>query len=175
MYQRIENFSTAKLLLNNTYVSKNWKLFNKTNSNSSLTLLKPLFSLKFFPILLWVIQFRPLVPQISFFKQSLHIISFWYYKQYSTFFLSTIYSTTVRYASMSLNFTLSKNEKVEHHIKKNTHKPNILRFWVEDGIILLCVGSGSNSSLCLSSQQPSINFSLPISLISYKCLNSNTT
>jgi len=46
------------------------------------------------------------------------------------------------YPSESLNLTLSINEKVEQHIKKKTHKPNALRFWVEGGVILLC-GFGS--------------------------------
>jgi len=40
-----------------------------------------------------------------------------------------------RYSSVSLSLTLSKNEKVEQHIRKKTHKPNALRFWVESGVI----------------------------------------
>jgi len=36
---------------------------------------------------------------------------------------------------------LSRNEKVEQHIGKKTHKPNALRIWVEGGVISLC-GSG---------------------------------
>jgi len=43
----------------------------------------------------------------------------------------------VRYPSVSLSSTLSRNEKVEQHIRKKTHKPNALRFWVEGGVILL--------------------------------------
>jgi len=43
----------------------------------------------------------------------------------------------VRYLSVSLSPTLSKYEKVEHHIRKKTHKSNALKFWVEDGVILL--------------------------------------
>jgi len=43
---------------------------------------------------------------------------------------------------MSLSLTLSSNEKVEQHIRKKTHKPNALRFWVEGGVIPLC-GFGS--------------------------------
>jgi len=31
---------------------------------------------------------------------------------------------------------LSKNEKVEQHIRKKTHKPDALRFCVEGGFIL---------------------------------------
>ena len=43
----------------------------------------------------------------------------------------------VRYSSVSLSPTLSRNEKVEQHIRKKTHKPNALRFWVEGGVIPL--------------------------------------
>jgi len=45
----------------------------------------------------------------------------------------------VRYPNVSLSPTLSRNEKVEQHIRKKTHKPNVLRFWVEGGVISLCV------------------------------------
>jgi len=38
---------------------------------------------------------------------------------------------------VSLSPTLGKNEKVEQHIRKKTHKPNALRFWVKGGVILL--------------------------------------
>jgi len=38
--------------------------------------------------------------------------------------------------------TLSRNEKVEQHIRKKTHKRNTLRFWIEGGVIPLC-GFGS--------------------------------
>jgi len=41
----------------------------------------------------------------------------------------------VRYSSVSLSHTLSRNEKVEQHIKKKTHKPIALRFWVGGGVI----------------------------------------
>jgi len=44
----------------------------------------------------------------------------------------------VRYSNMSLSPTLGRNEKVEQHIRKKTHKPNALRFWVEGGVIPLC-------------------------------------
>jgi len=54
----------------------------------------------------------------------------------------------VRYPSMSLSSTLSRNEKVEQHIRKKTHKPNALRFCVEGGVIPLYVGLLSHS--CLS-------------------------
>jgi len=43
----------------------------------------------------------------------------------------------VRYSSVSLSLILGRNEKVEQHIRKKTHKPNVLRFWVEGGIIPL--------------------------------------
>jgi len=43
----------------------------------------------------------------------------------------------VRYSSVSLNPTLGRNEKVEQYIRKKTHKPNALRFWVECDIISL--------------------------------------
>jgi len=36
--------------------------------------------------------------------------------------------------------TLSRNEKVEQHIRKKTHKLNVLRFWVEGGGIPLYIG-----------------------------------
>jgi len=44
----------------------------------------------------------------------------------------------VRYSSVSLSLILSRNEIVEQHIRKKTHKPNALRFWVEGGVIPLC-------------------------------------
>jgi len=47
----------------------------------------------------------------------------------------------VRYSSVSLSSTLGRNEKVEQYIRKKIHKPNALRFWVEGGVIPLCVGS----------------------------------
>ena len=34
----------------------------------------------------------------------------------------------VRYPSVSLSLTLTRNEKVEQHIIKKIHKPNVLRF-----------------------------------------------
>ena len=44
----------------------------------------------------------------------------------------------VRYSSMSLSLTLGRKEKVEQYIRKKTHKPNTLRFWVGGGVIPLC-------------------------------------
>ena len=49
--------------------------------------------------------------------------------------LITTYLSTIRYLSVSLSLTLSRNEKVEQYIKKKTHKPNALKFWVEDDVI----------------------------------------
>jgi len=57
----------------------------------------------------------------------------------------------VRYPSVSLSPTLSRNKKVEQHIRKKTHKLNPLRFWVEGGVIPLC-GFGSVLILVRSSQ-----------------------
>ena len=48
---------------------------------------------------------------------------------------------SIRYPSVSLSPTISRNEKVEQHIRKKIHKPNVLRFWVEGGVIFLYVGS----------------------------------
>ena len=48
---------------------------------------------------------------------------------------------SVRYSSVSLSPTLGRNEKVEQHIRKKTHKLNVLRFWVEGSVIPLYVGS----------------------------------
>jgi len=45
----------------------------------------------------------------------------------------------VRDSSVSLSPTLGRNEKVERYIRKKTHKPNALRFWVEGGVIPLYV------------------------------------
>ena len=53
----------------------------------------------------------------------------------------TLEGEIVRYSSVSQSPTLGRNEKVEQHIRKKTHKPNALRFWVEGGVIPLYVGS----------------------------------
>jgi len=50
--------------------------------------------------------------------------------------------------SVSLRPTLSKNEKVEHHIRMKTHKPIVLRFWVMSGVNPLYV-SQAHVSLVL--------------------------
>jgi len=51
----------------------------------------------------------------------------------------------VRYSSVSLSLTLSKNEKVKQYIRKKTHRPTALRFWVEGDVIPLYVGPISHS------------------------------
>jgi len=56
---------------------------------------------------------------------------------------------------VSLSFTLSKNEKVKQYIRKKTHKPTALRFWIEGSVILLYVWPISHSygiSLVMSPQ-----------------------
>ena len=40
---------------------------------------------------------------------------------------------------MNLSSTLNKNEKVKQYIRKKTHKPIVLRFWVKDCVIPLCM------------------------------------
>jgi len=54
----------------------------------------------------------------------------------------------VRYSCVSLSLALSRNEKVEQHIRKKTHKPNALRVWVE-GDVPYILGSCSHSYLSL--------------------------
>jgi len=49
----------------------------------------------------------------------------------------TLEREIVRYSSLSLNPTLGTNEKIELYIRKKTHKPNALRFWVGGGVIPL--------------------------------------
>jgi len=39
---------------------------------------------------------------------------------------------------VSLSPTLTRIEKVEHHIRIKAHKPIALRFWVESGVSILC-------------------------------------
>ena len=52
----------------------------------------------------------------------------------------------VGYPSVSLSVTLSRNEKVKQHIRKKTHKSNVLKFWVESDFTFLC---GLDSCLIL--------------------------
>jgi len=58
----------------------------------------------------------------------------------------------VRYSSVSLSPTLSRNEKVEQYIRNKTYKPNVLWFWVEGGVIPLRKLAISGSSLRFSQQ-----------------------
>jgi len=60
--------------------------------------------------------------------------------------LRILLTSIVGYPSMSLSPTLSRNEKIEQHIRKKTHKANVLRFWVEGSVIPL-FRSGSISFL----------------------------
>jgi len=43
----------------------------------------------------------------------------------------------VKNSSVSLSFTVVKNEKVEHYIKIKIHKPIILKFWVKNDVNIL--------------------------------------
>jgi len=52
---------------------------------------------------------------------------------------------------VSINTTLARNEKVEHHIRIKTHKPIALRFWVESGISMSYVVSLRSHWCCISS------------------------
>jgi len=74
----------------------------------------------------------------------------------------------VRYPSVSLSPTLSRNEIVEQHIRKKTHKPNALRFWVEGGVISLCGFWLSShcvrSSWCCPLGNSQQKFSIPTTL-----------
>jgi len=45
--------------------------------------------------------------------------------------LSIANLTYDRNPSVSISPTLIRNEKVEHYIKIKTHKPIVLRFWVQ--------------------------------------------
>jgi len=44
----------------------------------------------------------------------------------------------LRNLSVSISFISTINEKVEHYIRIKTHKPIVLRFWVESGVNALC-------------------------------------
>jgi len=39
---------------------------------------------------------------------------------------------------VSLSPTLIRIEKIKHYIRIKTHKPIVLRFWVESGVSVLC-------------------------------------
>jgi len=53
-----------------------------------------------------------------------------------------------------LSFTLAKNEKVEHYIRIKTHKPIVLRFWVESGVNALCGWTQVSLVLYLRGETP---------------------
>jgi len=69
----------------------------------------------------------------------------------------TLKGEIVKYSNASRSPTLGKNEKVEQHIRKKTRKPNVLRFWVEGGVIPLC-GFGSILVLVRSPRYFSLEF-----------------
>jgi len=69
----------------------------------------------------------------------------------------------VRYPSVSLSPTLSINEIVEQHIRKKTHKPNVLKFWVGGGVIPLC--EFWLNSHCLRSPLFSLEFSQQLAIV----------
>jgi len=54
---------------------------------------------------------------------------------------------------VGLSLTLDKNEKVEHYIRIKTHKPIVLRFWVESGVNSYVVGLMSHWC-CISPMIP---------------------
>jgi len=62
-------------------------------------------------------------------------------------------------SSVSLSPTLGRNEKLEQHIRKKTHKPNVLRFWVEGGVIPCLCGFGLVLILVTSPQFCPLGFS----------------
>ena len=43
-------------------------------------------------------------------------------------------ASQVRNPSVILSSTLARNEEVEHYIRIKTHKPIVLRFWVDSGV-----------------------------------------
>ena len=50
----------------------------------------------------------------------------------------TLEGEIVKNPSVSLSPTLTRIEKVEHHIRIKAHKPIALRFCVESGVSVLC-------------------------------------
>ena len=55
---------------------------------------------------------------------------------------------------MSLSPTLTRNEKIEHHIRIKAHKPIALRFWVESDVNALCGWAQVSLVLRLPSDTP---------------------
>jgi len=61
---------------------------------------------------------------------------------------------SVKNSSVSLNPTLARNERVEHYIRIKTHKPIVLRFWVESSVNVLCGWTQVSLVLYLPSETP---------------------
>jgi len=57
---------------------------------------------------------------------------------------------------MSLNLTLIRNEKVEHHIRIKTHKLITLRFWVKSDVNALCGWAQVSLVLYFPNETPSL-------------------
>jgi len=78
----------------------------------------------------------------------------------------------VRNPSVSLSPTLNKNKKVKQYIKKMTHKPIALRFWVKGGVIPLCIYVWPISPSCEISPVIPLGFSQqPQHMSKRKCSN----
>jgi len=68
----------------------------------------------------------------------------------------TLEGEIVRNPSVSPSPTLTRNEKVEHYIRINTHKSSVLRFWVESDANALCGWAQVSLVLYLPSDTPSL-------------------
>jgi len=62
----------------------------------------------------------------------------------------TVEGEIVRIPSVILSPTLAINEKIEHYIRIKTHKPIVLRFWVESGANALCGWAHVSLVCCIS-------------------------
>jgi len=114
-------FCISKFPLNFTFLRcLSFFFYQILNPNLAFSLAEPCFSLIFFPWF-WKILILHTVSYLSLNLASLMLVFFF-----------------VRYLSVILSFTLGRNKKVEQYIRKKTHKPNVLRFWVEGGVIPLC-------------------------------------
>jgi len=67
----------------------------------------------------------------------------------------TLEGEIVRNPSVSLSPSLTRIEKVEHHIRIKTHKPIALRFWVESGVNALCGWAQISLVFVLPNETPS--------------------
>jgi len=65
--------------------------------------------------------------------------------------------TYVRDSSVSLSFTLTKNEKVEYYVRINIHKSIASKFWVESDVNVLCDWTQSHWVLYLPIETSFIN------------------